>query len=634
MKLISIEATDFCLFEHVTLALDGQGLVWIGGVNKDSDAANSNGSGKSTVLKAIAWGLYGESIDGKHGDEAIREGTKCATVVIVFEHDGERWTLTRLRRKGQPRLELQRVGDEEKWPGSRAMIQEKLDAMMGMDFRAFRNTVLYGQGDRKRFTDPSTSDADRKALFNSILRNDILAVCHEWVKGEALKLKREMDKVETTVSTLKGRIAEHDIPALQAEHDGWADEQGERVKTLAQQAREALDKAKSATAKRAEAERLQEAIDAEPVPDLAAAAEGRKAAQRSLNNMQEARNVIRGERDVLKAKLAGVDEQLELVDGESACPVCTSPLDEGHAGEHIAFLRALQAGLKGKLALANTNLAKAVASLEAAEVALEEAEADGEAEHERAEARGAEQARVSILLAEAGRAEDYAQEAKAKTAEAREAAGATNPHAKSLKAAKAKVKEYKQEMKGARARLDELGVERAHYQFWVRGFSNQGLPSFILDSVMPYITERANHYLDILADGDITMNFATQRELKSSKGEMRDEITIGWEIEGVSEYAPSGGQLKKMEIATDLALMDLVATREGAHPDILMLDEILDGLDAEGRNRVTHLLHELRKARETILVISHDESIAEVFEKAVIVVKDGGTSRLEARAAA
>jgi ABC-type dipeptide/oligopeptide/nickel transport system ATPase component len=169
----------------------------------------------------------------------------------------------------------------------------------------------------------------------------------------------------------------------------------------------------------------------------------------------------------------------------------------------------------------------------------------------------------------------------------------------------------------------------AHMEFWQRGFGNQGLPSFVLDSVMPYITERANHYLETLADGDIKMNFSTQRELKRAKGEMRDEISITWEIEGLEDsYPPSGGQLKKMEIATDLALMDLVATREGGSVDLLMMDEVLDGLDPEGRQRVLHLLHELRAKRGSIFVISHDAEVAEIFEKSIIVVKDGGKSSL------
>jgi DNA repair exonuclease SbcCD ATPase subunit len=146
---------------------------------------------------------------------------------------------------------------------------------------------------------------------------------------------------------------------------------------------------------------------------------------------------------------------------------------------------------------------------------------------------------------------------------------------------------------------------------------------------MPYLTERANHYLETLADGDILMEFTTQRELKSDKGALRDEIAINWTIEGIAGYPPSGGQQRKMEVATDLALMDLAEAREGSGLSMFMADEILDGLDAEGTERVMSLLQDLRARRSTVFVISHASSMHELFERQFTVVKEDGVSRLE-----
>ena len=86
-----------------------------------------------------------------------------------------------------------------------------------------------------------------------------------------------------------------------------------------------------------------------------------------------------------------------------------------------------------------------------------------------------------------------------------------------------------------------------------------------------------------------------------------------------------------MEIATDLALMDLTETREGAGLDLFIADEILDGLDGEGTARVLKLLHELRARRGSVFVISHQASMAEIFEKSIRVVKDGGISTLRVK---
>jgi DNA repair exonuclease SbcCD ATPase subunit len=94
-------------------------------------------------------------------------------------------------------------------------------------------------------------------------------------------------------------------------------------------------------------------------------------------------------------------------------------------------------------------------------------------------------------------------------------------------------------------------------------------------------------------------------------------------------YPPSGGQLKKIEIASDLALMDLVSSNEGGSLDIIMLDEVLDGLDSEGCSRVLLLLQKLRAGRGSIFVISHESKMQEAFEKGLYAVKNGGITTLE-----
>jgi DNA repair exonuclease SbcCD ATPase subunit len=169
----------------------------------------------------------------------------------------------------------------------------------------------------------------------------------------------------------------------------------------------------------------------------------------------------------------------------------------------------------------------------------------------------------------------------------------------------------------------------AYVKWWVNGFSNKGLPSYVLDGSMPRITKRANRYLRILSDGDITMDFQTQRLLKSDKKQVRDDIEITTTIEGNEGVTPSSGQLTKMNLATDLALMDLVAKREGQHLDLLMLDEVLDGLDAEGTDRVLKLLQVLRRKRGSIFVISHGAEMSEVFEHGLKVIKENGAATVK-----
>jgi DNA repair exonuclease SbcCD ATPase subunit len=647
MDLLEVSGKDFCLFEEFSVALHEAGLVWIGGENKDTEAADSNGSGKSTIFKALTWCLFGETIDGEKGDKVIRRGTKRAHVETKLRDKHGIWKVIRERKKGTPTLELIQP-DGEPFKAAKGDLQSEITKMIGLDFKAFKNTVLYGQNDSARFASLATKDNDRKDMLHRILRTDMLKECHAWILEQGRKAKGEIALHETEIAKLDARMGEHSIADIQADFDAFEAERSEAIDehtTEAQQLRQrAKDESKPIPIPEDGSEVSSYATQIKKLEAKAKEAEKAGAEAKNVtsqwNALKSDAHKVENEQSKTEAALEANQNQLKRLSGDR-CPVCTSPLGKGDAAKH-------KHGLEAEATQHQITLDEAEAKLETLQEKLDAFQARADALAEKA----AEQPRI---LREIGRLKDAIAEAEREkaAAEAERKAAAErvkryielakkelevvqaweakiNPHDERLKTAKAKVAEFKKAKRDNEAKRDAKATDLAHIEFWSKGFGNQGLPSFILDSVMPYLTERANEYLKTLADGDIKLNFSTQRELKSAKGEVRDEIEITWEIEGTDDsYPPSGGQLKKMEIATDLALMDLVATREGGHPDILMMDEVLDGLDAEGRQRVLQLLHELRSKRGSIFVISHESEIAEIFEKAITVVKSGGSSKLE-----
>jgi DNA repair exonuclease SbcCD ATPase subunit len=173
------------------------------------------------------------------------------------------------------------------------------------------------------------------------------------------------------------------------------------------------------------------------------------------------------------------------------------------------------------------------------------------------------------------------------------------------------------------ARLAASRRSVAYLDYWVHGFGNKGIGSFLIEVSIPKLETRANRYLDILADGDVRIRLAATSE--SKKGTEVEEIDVNYDIEGDLDSLPSGGQLKKIEIAIDLAFMDLLAERDGAEIGLVMLDEILDGLDAEGRSRVMLLVEDLRRRKGAAHVISHDAELGVVFDRTILVVRKRGS---------
>ena len=84
---------------------------------------------------------------------------------------------------------------------------------------------------------------------------------------------------------------------------------------------------------------------------------------------------------------------------------------------------------------------------------------------------------------------------------------------------------------GMDAKIKSLSTERSklvedlkYLAYWEKAFSNSGIKSFILDSVVSMLNTKANYCLDKLTNGEIKIVFSTQKELKSK--EMRENFNI------------------------------------------------------------------------------------------------------------
>lgn len=629
-----VRAWDFCGYAELKLRLDKQGLVWVAGDNRDTRAAISNGAGKTTLFKVVTWPLFGKTIDGERnhdpGDKIIRHGTKRALVEVDLDTG---WMIRRERKKGSPRLALIQP-DGAPWEGGgKAEVQTKIIELIGMDFDAFRNTILYGQNDTARWASAHISDAQRKDMLHKLLRSEVLGKCSVIARQRATEARKVMTDLEARAGSLRASMAEIDLDRLQKRAKAWDVERAERAEALLAEVKELKARAESVKAAANEVPRLRIALDgaqAELAAAEAAADGGMSEARQAV--IAALRRSAAGHEDGIREAVSlrrQAERDLAALRGKK-CGVCDAPLNEGAPAVKIATLEGVV-----KVAIAGEKVATQQRDADLKQIKAAEAQ-EAKAQAAQREATAIAR-RLAGLERELGAAEGAAERARGFVARAKDkveaykaAQAEVNPHHSAVEEAQARAAAIQTKLDAMAPEREAASRDAAMMDFWTRGFGAQGLPSFILDSVMPYLTERANHYLETLADGDITMEFSTQRELKSDKGALRDEIAITWTIEGIAGYAPSGGQQRKMEVATDLALMDLAEAREGSGLSLFMADEILDGLDAEGTERVMSLLQELRTRRGTVFVISHSSSMHELFERQLTVVKEGGISRVEA----
>ena len=164
-----------------------------------------NGAGKSSLLDAITWSLFGES-RGKSNDIInLHADVKAAEVVITFKHEGNTYRVQRtLPRNKSTLLEFQiQNGDEWKPLTEKTTrdTQARIEGTLRLDYETFVNASFFLQGKADQFTQQNS--AKRKEVLSNILG---LEAWDEYKNRTAEKRKT----IEREVDEIDGRIAEID----------------------------------------------------------------------------------------------------------------------------------------------------------------------------------------------------------------------------------------------------------------------------------------------------------------------------------------------------------------------------------------------------------------------------------------
>jgi len=198
---ITLELTNFLPYKNPAL-LDFRGI-------HVACLAGDNGAGKSALLEAIVWALWGRARDGKRSDdELIHLGESEMRVAFTFELSGQRYQVIRQRKsgkRGQSLLEFQvYVEDTESWRGlSEAGIrqtQRKIDELLCIDYDTFMNSAFIAQGRADEFTVKSAGE--RKAVLASILGLEQWVLFEHSARDRAVALTEDVRVLEREIVSI------------------------------------------------------------------------------------------------------------------------------------------------------------------------------------------------------------------------------------------------------------------------------------------------------------------------------------------------------------------------------------------------------------------------------------------------
>jgi len=160
--------------------------------------------------------------------------------------------------------------------------------------------------------------------------------------------------------------------------------------------------------------------------------------------------------------------------------------------------------------------------------------------------------------------------------------------------------------------------ELSNLQVLVKAFSTTGLVAYKIECLVKDLETITNEYLAELADGRFQLSFKIASSDKLN-------VVITDNSHDVDILALSSGERARVNVATLLAIRKLMQTLSNSRTNLLILDETVENLDAEGKEKLIEVL--LKEENLNTFLISHGFSHP-LLEK-LQVVKQRNMSRID-----
>ena len=641
MKFNKLIIENFLTVGRIEANLRDKGLVLVCGENQDDSSQDSNGSGKSSFVDALCFALYGQTARGVSGDAVINDtaGNSCR-VIVEIDIDGDVYTITRHRKypKKRNRLEVTDPTGADLTLGTDKLTQVIVDKLMGATADVFCASVYSGQENTPDL--PGMTDIHLKAIVEEAAGINQLEEAHKLARDRKNAIQKECDTEINNLNFKMQRLSDlkDDLDAAKPSLENWEIDHLDAVdaaKKRVVEAKKAHDESQKAFALNRSIDEIDEDIKA--LTDQLA---GSRAESSNLSKLEAEASKIAGDKSgiarmvadqvakakSLKAKLDAVSDQIG-----QPCSECGRDHDSSTLGSAESLVKAdlknavlTLKGLKEDLAV-STELHKT--ALEAAskfrDTMIDVSE--GIALQSKLSSEKADTV-VSKSLTERTLA-DF----KRAAIDYKALAAQVNPHIEGVKVSTERIKVTEQQIKDLKVKVEGIEYNLEVAKEAVHVFGPAGVRAHILDNVTPLLNEKTSEYLTILSDGNIQAVWNTLGE--TSKGEIREKfnIEVSSSTGGDSFRKLSGGEKRKVRLATSMALQDLVSSRATKPIDLFIADEVDAAIDESGLERLMTILKNKAEQVGTVLVISHSD-LKSWISDSVTIVKTAGVARLTGHA--
>jgi DNA repair exonuclease SbcCD ATPase subunit len=235
-KIKDLTVRNFMSVGNTTQAVnfDRQDLTLVLGENLDlggDDSGARNGTGKTTIINALSYALYGNALTNIKKDNLINKtNTKGMMVTIDFEKDGQSY---RIERGRKPNIMKFWVGDQEKEitddaQGDSRETQGDIERMLGMSHDMFKHIVALNT-----YTEPflALRANDQRTIIEQLLGITLLSEKADKLKEQTKVTRDSITQEEFRIKAVTDanvRIQEQ-IDALKRRQTLWTTKHAEEI---------------------------------------------------------------------------------------------------------------------------------------------------------------------------------------------------------------------------------------------------------------------------------------------------------------------------------------------------------------------------------------------------------------------
>jgi len=529
----------------------------------------SNGSGKSSICRALCYALYGDSTESEKNtrnpqvksDGLIYNNETNLEVSFEFEMNNNDYEIRRVLRRGNTAtIDISKNGEKPLKYGVKEG-QAVIENIIGASYEIFKNTSYFQQGDLNSFSKLTPKAA--KDVVMDILQLSLYKEYEQSAKDRASLARGKLQELVSRANTLKEMI-----------------EKQEEAKTESKYTEKDLKEVESQINEVKFHKQLQTFWEQSKNMSIDFIEHHREAAQKAVSKIEAEINIV--EQRVRK---------LARLSGTKICPTCEQELKKEDIESIVKILKADIV----KRAPKKTQLKEALDHFDKSKNQIRS---------------------YSMSLYD----EDSLIENKEKLFEIK-------TELKQAKAANSKLKDLGKTLDKVKKEIKEQKNLLTNYKKLQETFGRKGIPAYIIENVIPEIEETAN---DILKSLETRIRIAIESQKDLKKGGKAETLDINVITEyGERPYANySGGERTFIDFAIRMALSIILARRSNCQIQTLILDEMFGELDTVNRQIISKAIKYISNKFDfkRIFVISHCEELQSLCKNVIKVIFDGKKS--------